>query len=82
LKIYQNDEVEKAPPLSTRRLLEVLGSNHSGQNIIHKATKMSYIKRIEQKKRGQSGQPPVLNVLTEKGKALAESLFAIPVNKD
>jgi hypothetical protein len=69
LKIYEHDETKRREStiLHTRALLDLLGSNHSGQSTIRKAYKQGYIKRTRIKRvKGDPdnpvGQPPVVHL--------------------
>jgi hypothetical protein len=84
LKIYEHDELYKSQThLNTRKLLEVLGSNHGGQSTLRRAYNLGYVKRDRVKrKKGEPGNkrgyPATYNSLTDKGRNLAEHLIAIP----
>ncbi len=83
LAIYDNNNRNKNPPLSTWDLLNVVKSTHGGKATIRKAEKMGYIKRQKVKRiKGEKnnnpvGKPPILHSLTPKGKVLAKHLAAI-----
>ena len=82
LAIYDNNDRNKNPPLSTLNLLNVVKSTYGGKSIIRKAEKMGYIKRqkVKRIKRDKNnnpvGKPPILHSLTPKGKVLAKHLAA------
>jgi DNA-binding MarR family transcriptional regulator len=56
--------------ISTRKLLQQLGSTHHAQAFIKRAEKMGYIRREERDPESGTGFRPVYNILTEKGRKL------------